>query len=101
MNKTNEFKKKLEEMIGKLPIINYRYKNKQALSLNELTYVLRMAGEYDYAVSTNDGGCIPSVRETFIPSSWLAKNINLETIEYLEEEFEGEISRNVCIDFIK
>lgn len=99
-NKTNEFKTKLEEMVGKFPTINYRYKSYGALSLNELTYILRMAGEYDYAISTNDGRCIPSVRETFVPSSWLAKNINLVTIKYFEEEFDGEISRNVCVDFI-
>jgi len=58
-------------------------------SVNELVYVLRMS-EFDFCINTNDGsggfGCIPSVKETFIPTRMLAPKI--KSIEYDEETFE-------------
>ena len=77
-----EFMKKLDEMYAKHPMIA----RSNPKSLNELMYVLRMEGDRDYSISTNDGGCIPSVRETFVPSRDLAKKVM--SIEW--EEFEDE-----------
>lgn len=77
-----EFMKKLDEMYAKHPMIA----RSNPKSLNELIYVLRMEGGRDYSISTNDGGCIPSVRETFVPSRDLAKKVM--SIEW--EEFEDE-----------
>lgn len=77
-----EFMKKLDEMYAKHPMIA----RSNPKSLNELIYVLRMEGDRDYSISTNDGGCIPSVRETFVPSRDLAKKVM--SIEW--EEFEDE-----------
>lgn len=77
-----EFQAKLKEMYAKHPIIA----RSNPKSLNELMYVLRMEGDRDYSISTNDGGCIPSVRETFVPSRDLAKKVT--SIEW--EEFEDE-----------
>ena len=77
-----EFQTKLNAMYAKHPIIAIS----NPKSLNELMYVLRMEGDRDYSISTNDGGCIPSVRETFVPSRDLAKKVT--SIEW--EEFEDE-----------
>ena len=77
-----EFQKKLNKMYAKHPMIAI---SKQK-SLNELMYVLRMEGDRDYSISTNDGGCIPSVRETFVSTRDLAKKVT--SIEW--EEFEDE-----------
>lgn len=77
-----EFMKKLDEMYAKHPMIA----RSNPKSLNELIYVLRMEGDRDYSISTNDGRCIPSVRETFVPSRDLAKKVM--SIEW--EEFEDE-----------
>ena len=77
-----EFQVKLDAMFAKHPMIAIS----NPKSLNELMYVLRMEGDRDYSISTNDGGCIPSVRETFVPSRDLAKKVT-----YVEwEEFEDE-----------
>lgn len=77
-----EFMKKLDEMYAKHPMIA----RSNPKSLNELMYVLRMEGDRDYSISTNDGGCIPSVRETFVPSRDLAKKVM--SIEWEEFEYE-------------
>ena len=77
-----EFQAKLEAMYAKHPMIA----RSNPKSLNELMYVLRMEGDRDYAISDNEGGCIPSVRETFVPTRTLAKKVT--SIEW--EEFEDE-----------
>lgn len=77
-----EFMTKLDTMYAKHPMIAIS----NPKSLNELMYVLRMEGDRDYSISTTDGGCIPSVRETFVPSRDLVKKV--VSIEY--EEFEDE-----------
>ena len=77
-----EFQAKLEAMYAKHPMIA----RSNPKSLNELMYVLRMEGDRDYSISDNEGGCIPSVRETFVPTRWLAKKV--VSIEW--EEFEDE-----------
>ena len=79
-----EFKTKLKEMYAKHPMIA----RSTAKSLNELLYVLRMEGDRDYCVSTNDGMCIPSVRETFVPTRDLAKKVvSIEWEEFEDEEY--------------
>lgn len=79
-----EFQAKLEAMYAKHPLIALS----KTKSLNELMYVLRMEGDRDYSISTNDGGCIPSVRETFVPSRDLAKKvISIEWEEFEDEEY--------------
>lgn len=79
-----EFMTKLDAMYAKHPMIALS----KTKSLNELMYVLRMEGDRDYSISTNDGGCIPSVRETFVPSRDLAKKvISIEWEEFEDEEY--------------
>jgi hypothetical protein len=79
-----EFMNKLDAMYAKHPMIA----RSNPKSLNELVYVLRMEGDRDYSVSTNHGMCIPSVRETFIPSRDLAKKvISIEWEEFEDEEY--------------
>ena len=79
-----EFQTKLDEMFAKHPMIA----SSNPKSLNELMYVLRMEGDRDYAISTNDGSCIPSVRETFVSSRVLAKKVlSIEWEEYEDEEY--------------
>ncbi len=79
-----EFQVKLEAMYAKHPMIA----SSNPKSLNELMYVLRMEGDRDYSISTNDGSCIPSVRETFVPSRELAKKVtSIEWEEYEDEEY--------------
>ena len=75
-----EFQTKLKEMYAKHPMIAIS----NPKSLYELMYVLRMEGDRDYSISTTDGGCIPSVRETFVSSRDLAKKV--VSIEYGEYE---------------
>lgn len=77
-----EFQTKLDAMYAKHPLIA----RSNPKSLNELMYVLRMEGDRDYSISTNNGMCIPSVKETFVPSRDLAKKVS--SIEW--EEFEDE-----------
>jgi hypothetical protein len=79
-----EFMAKLDAMYAKHPMIA----RSNPKSLNELIYVLRMEGDRDYSISTNDGMCIPSVRETFVPSRDLAKKIvSIEWEEFADEEY--------------
>lgn len=79
-----EFKEKLDAMFAKHPMIALS----NPKSLNELMYVLRMEGDQDYSISTNDGCCIPSVRETFVPSRDLAKKVvSIEWEEFDVEEY--------------
>ena len=79
-----EFKEKLDTMFAKHPMIALS----NPKSLNELMYVLRMEGDRDYSISTNDGMCIPSVRETFVPTRDLAKKIvSIEWEEFEDEEY--------------
>lgn len=81
-----EFMEKLDAMYVKHPMIA----RSNPKSLNELMYVLRMEGDRDYSISTNDGSCIPSVRETFVPSRELAKKVVSIEYEEYEDEYEGE-----------
>ena len=81
-----EFMTKLDAMYAKHPMIA----RSNPKSLNELMYVLRMEGDRDYSISTNDGKCIPSVRETFVPSRDLAKKVTSIEYEEFEDEYEGE-----------
>ena len=81
-----EFMTKLDAMYAKHPMIA----RSNPKSLNELMYVLRMEGDRDYSISTNDGGCIPSVRETFVPSRDLAKKVVSIEYEEFEDEYDGE-----------
>ena len=74
----NEFFTKLNCILSKYPLIA----KSNPMSLNELVYVLRMEDE-DYCISDNLGGCIPSVKETFIPTRLLAKKI--KSVEWDEE----------------
>jgi hypothetical protein len=81
-----EFQAKLEAMYAKHPIIA----RSNPKSLNELMYVLRMEGDRDYSISDNEGGCIPSVRETFVPTRTLARKVVSIEYEEFEDEYEGE-----------
>jgi hypothetical protein len=81
-----EFQAKLEAMYAKHPMIA----RSNPKTLNELMYVLRMEGDRDYSISDNEGGCIPSVRETFVPTRTLAKKVVLIEYEEFEDEYEGE-----------
>ena len=79
-----EFMAKLDAMYAKHPMIAIS----NPKSLNELMYVLRMEGDRDYSISTTDGGCIPSVRETFVSSRDLAKKVvSIEWEEFEDEEY--------------
>ena len=79
-----EFQAKLEAMYAQHPMIA----RSNPKSLNELMYVLRMEGDRDYSISDNEGGCIPSVRETFVPTRILAKKVvSIEWEEFDDDEF--------------
>jgi hypothetical protein len=79
-----EFMTKLDAMYAKHPMIA----RSNPKSLNELMYVLRMEGDRDYSISADDGSCIPSVRETFVPSKELAKKVtNIWWEEFEDEEY--------------
>ena len=81
-----QFNKLLSNAYDKHPML----KASKVKSLNELIYVLRMEFEDDFCINTAqaDGafGCIPSIRETFIPTRTLA--LKIKSIEYDEETFE-------------
>lgn len=83
----NEFFTKLNEMLKKYPLIA----KSNPISLNELVYMLRMDDE-DYCISDNVGGCIPSVKETFVPTKWLTKKI--KAIDW-DEDVNNESDTNV------
>lgn len=80
-----EFNTWLEKEFNKYPTLA----KSNPKSINELVYVLRMS-EYEFQINTDDGngsfGCIPSVKEAFIPTWMLAKKI--KSMEYDEETFE-------------
>lgn len=82
-----EFRKKLEAIYNEYPIIA----KSEMKSVNELAYVLRMSNE-DYCLNIIDGCgaflCIPSVKETFIPTHILAQKV--EEIEFDEEIYEED-----------
>ena len=79
-----EFQAKLEAMYAKHPMIA----RSNPKSLNELMYVLRIEGDRDYSISDNEGGCIPSVRETFVPTRLLAKKVvSIEWEEFEDDEY--------------
>lgn len=79
-----EFTTKLDAMYAK----HHMIARSNPKSLNELMYVLRMEGDRDYSISTNDGMCIPSVRETFVPARDLAKKVvSIEWEEFEDEEY--------------
>lgn len=82
-----EFQAKLEAMYAKHHLIA----RSNPKSLNELMYVLRMDGDRDYSISDNEGGCIPSVRETFVPTRDLARKVVSIEYEEFDDEYEGEI----------
>ena len=81
----NEFNLWLEKEFEKYPSLA----KSNPKSINELVYVLRMS-DHDFCLNTTDGNgsfvCIPSVKETFIPTRMLAPKI--KAIEYDEETFE-------------
>ena len=93
-----EFKIKLDEMFSRHKMIA----KSNPKSLNELVYVLRMEGDVDYCICTNDGLCIPSVRNTFIPTDWLARKVESVDYEEVKEELDGEVYESfvVIIDLI-
>jgi hypothetical protein len=79
-----EFQEKLKAMYAKHPMIAIS----KVKTLNELMYVLRMEGDQDYSISDNEGGCIPSVRETFVPTRTLARKVvSIEWEESEDEEY--------------
>ena len=88
----NEFFIKLNRIIKKHPMIA----KSNPMSLNELVYVLRMENE-DYCISDNEGGCIPSVKETFIPTRLLAKKI--KSVEWDEEANEMSDTNVIFINY--
>ena len=73
-----DFFVRLNNILKKYPMIA----KSNPMSLNELIYILRMEDD-DWCISDNAGGCIPSVKETFVPTRWLAKKI--KSIEWDEE----------------
>ena len=88
-----EFKIKLDEMFSRHKMIA----KSNPKSLNELIYVLRMEGDCDYCVCTDDGLCIPSVRNTFIPTDWLARKVEFVDYEEVREELDGEIYESFVV----
>lgn len=92
-----EFQAKLDAMFAKHPMLA----RSNPKSLNELMYVLRTEGDRDYSISDNEGGCIPSVRETFVPTRTLARKIVAIEYDEYEDEYEGETYRysTILVDF--
>ena len=88
----NEFFIKLNGIIKKHPMIA----KSNPMSLNELVYILRMEEE-DWSISDNEGGCIPSVKETFVPTRLLAKKI--KTIDWDEEANEMSDTNVIFVNY--
>ena len=88
----NEFFIKLNEILKKHPMIA----KSNPMSLNELVYILRMEEE-DWSISDNEGGCIPSVKETFIPTRLLAKKI--KSVEWDEEANEMSDTNVIFVNY--
>lgn len=79
-------------------LAKYPYISKDSLSLNELVFMLRQEIP-DFSISDNLGGCIPSVKSSFVPSSWLSRKIT--AIEY-DPEVNAESDTNVlCIEYLE
>ena len=83
-------KKQFDELLSKAFDKHPMLKMSKAKTLNELIYVLRMEFEDDFCINTAEAdgvfGCIPSIKETFIPTRTLA--LKIKSIEYDEETFE-------------
>lgn len=83
----NEFQDWLAAEFAKYPLLN----KSNPKSVNELVYVLRMSGK-DFTLNETDenGGFsfVPTVRDAFMPTRFLAKKV--VGIEYEEDE-EAEI----------
>lgn len=88
----NKFFIKLNGIIKKYPMIA----KSNPISLNELVYVLRMEDE-DWSISDNLGGCIPSVKETFVPTRLLAKKI--KSIDWDEEVNEMSDTNVIFVNY--
>lgn len=88
----NEFFIKLNGILKKHPMIV----KSNPISLNELVYILRMEEE-DWSISDNLGGCIPSVKETFIPTRLLAKKI--KSVEWDEEANEMSDTNVIFVNY--
>lgn len=78
-----EFQNWLAAEFAKYPLLN----KSNPKSVNELCYVLRMSGK-DFTLNETDGNgsfsFVPSVRDAFIPTRFLAKKV--DAIEYDEDE---------------
>lgn len=88
----NEFFIKLNGILKKHPMIA----KSNPISLNELVYVLRMEDE-DWSISDKLGGCIPSVKETFVPTRLLAKKI--KSVEWDEEVNEMSDTNVIYVNY--
>ena len=81
-----QFNKLLDKAYDNHPML----KMSKVKSLNELIYVLRMEFEDDFCINTLEAdrtfSCIPSIKETFIPTRVLA--LKIKSREYDEETFE-------------
>ena len=88
-----EFKIKLDEMFSRYKMIA----KSNPKSLNELIYVLRIEGDRDYCVCTDDGLCIPSVRNTFVPTDWLARKVEFVDYEEVKDELDGEVYESFVV----
>ena len=94
-----EFLTKLNAMFAEYPMLA---KNK-ANTLNELVYVLRMQDE-EYQINTEDVakkngfGCIPSVKETFVPVRCLKQKV--VSVEFDEETY-NEMGINLLLVKVK
>lgn len=87
-----DFFANLNAIIQKHPMIA----KSNPMSLNELVYILRMEDE-DWCISDNVGGCIPSVKETFVPTKWLAKKI--KSIDWDEEVNEMSDTNVIFVEY--
>lgn len=80
-----EFQEKLRQMYKDHPIIGVSERK----TINELLYMLRMDDSVtDYNVNIKEGkawGCIPSVKECFVPVRTLAKHVT--KVECDEEDY--------------
>ena len=94
-----EFLSKLNNMFAEYPMIA----RSKAKTLNELVYVLRMQDE-DYQLNTVDTGkagefgCIPSVKETFIPVRCLKQKVL--SVEFDQETYD-EMGINLLLVNVK
>ena len=88
----NEFFIRLNSIRQKHPMLG----RNGDMTLNELVYMLRMEDD-DWCISDNIGGCIPSVKETFIPTRWLGKKI--KSIDWDEEANEVSDTNVIYINY--